>query len=176
MRAPKLLPKLTGIAVCGSVLLSACTSSNQTNDDQSLASKSPIVCYTPKTSDKDWYTSGKKAPKFHDLDGIDFRITTSNAEAQEYFSQGLMLAYGFNHAEAARSFFEATRLDSTCAMAYWGLAYVLGPNYNGGMEEDNFQRAYDAARTAEAAANPYRAGVLPPPRRLGRLPDAQGRR
>lgn len=153
MRAPKLLPKLTGIAVCGSVLLSACTSSNQTNDDQSLASKSPIVCYTPKTSDKDWYTSGKKAPKFHDLDGIDFRITTSNAEAQEYFSQGLMLAYGFNHAEAARSFFEATRLDSTCAMAYWGLAYVLGPNYNGGMEEDNFQRAYDAARTAERLSN-----------------------
>lgn len=61
-----------------------------------------------------------------------------------------MLAYGFNHAEAARSFYEATRLDSACAMAYWGFAYVLGPNYNGGMEEDNFQRAYDASLKANA--------------------------
>jgi hypothetical protein len=39
-----------------------------------------------------------------------------------------MLSYGFNHAEAARSFFEVARLDSTRAMAYWELAYVLGPN------------------------------------------------
>lgn len=60
-----------------------------------------------------------------------------------------MLSFGFNHAEAARSFFEAARLDSTCSMAWWGLAYVLGPNYNGGMEKDNFQRAFDAAQKAK---------------------------
>jgi len=107
-------------------------------------------CYSPQTSDKDWYASGKKAPKFAGLDGIDFKISTSSQEAQEYFNQGLMLAYGFNHAEAARSFYEASRLDSTCAMAYWGFAYVLGPNYNGGMEEDNFQRAYEAALKAKS--------------------------
>ena len=84
------------------------------------------------------------------MGGIDFRITTSVKEAQAYFNQGMMLSYGFNHAEAARSFFEAARLDSTCAMAYWGFAYVLGPNYNGGMEEDNFQRAYEAAQKARS--------------------------
>ncbi len=109
-----------------------------------------VGCYPTVTTDKDWYTSGKKAPKFKGLEGIVFKISTSNQEAQVYFNQGMMLSYGFNHAEAARSFYEATRLDSSCAMAYWGYAYVLGPNYNGGMEKDNFQRAYDAAIKAKS--------------------------
>lgn len=106
---------------------------------------SPIGCYAPPTTDKDWYSSGKKAPLFKGLEGIRFPITTRNPEAQQYFNQGLMLSYAFNHAEAARSFFQATRLDSSCAMAYWGYALVLGPSYNGGMEEDNFARAYEAS-------------------------------
>ena len=49
--------------------------------------------------------------------------------AQRYFDQGLILTYGFNHDEAARSFNEATRLDPDYAMAWWGLALALGPNY-----------------------------------------------
>lgn len=105
-------------------------------------------CCTPKTTDKDWYASDKKAPLFKGLDGINFTITTSDAEAQKYFNQGLMLSYAFNHAEAARSFYQSTRQDSTCAMCWWGYALVLGPNYNGGMESDNFQRAYDASQKA----------------------------
>ena len=44
------------------------------------------------------------------------------------------MANGFNHAEAERSFREAIRQDSTFAMGYWGIAYVLGPNYNSGGE------------------------------------------
>ncbi|MBD2704073.1 hypothetical protein IC229_25735 [Spirosoma sp. BT702] len=63
-----------------------------------------------------------------------------------------MLAYGFNHAEAARSFYEATRLDSTCAACYWGFSYVLGPNYNAGMEDDNYSRAYNAVQKARQLA------------------------
>ncbi len=102
----------------------------------------------PKVSDKDWYSSDKKAPIFNGLDGINFPVSTKNPEAQKYFNQGLMLSYAFNHAEAARSFYEAIRLDSTCAMCYWGFALVLGPNYNAGMETDNIQRAYDASQTA----------------------------
>ncbi|GAA4436147.1 hypothetical protein GCM10023091_13730 [Ravibacter arvi] len=86
------------------------------------------------------------------LSGLDFRITTTRPEVQAYFNQGLMLAYGFNHAEAARSFYEAIRLDSTCAMAHWGFAYVLGPNYNGGMEDGNFLRAWKSANTARRLA------------------------
>ncbi len=118
-----------------------------TQADKSTAA---IGCATPATTDQEWYTSGKKAPLFKDLGGIHFNITTASKEAQQYFNQGMMLAYGFNHAEAARSFYEATRLDSTCAMAYWGYAYVLGPNYNGGMEADNYQRAYAAAVKAKS--------------------------
>jgi tetratricopeptide (TPR) repeat protein len=109
-----------------------------------------MSCTAPKMTDVDWYTSGQKAPLFEGLDGIDFTITTGNAEAQRYFNQGMMLSYGFNHAEAARSFYEASRLDPKCAMAFWGYAYVLGPNYNGGMEDDNYERAYKAAQKAQS--------------------------
>ncbi|MGV3530606.1 MAG: hypothetical protein ACO1OO_17015 [Flavisolibacter sp.] len=124
----------------------SCSNADQTNVKDTVV----LGCYSPKTTDKEWYTSGKKAPLLNGLEGIDFKITTTSPEAQQYFNQGMMLAYGFNHAEAARSFYEATRLDSTCAMAYWGYAYVLGPNYNGGMEEDNYQRAYEAVVKAQA--------------------------
>lgn len=132
-------------------ILFACNNNNAKKENQSAEKAAPVIgCYSPKTTDKDWYTSGKKAPKLEGLGGIDFKISTSSKEAQEYFNQGMMLAYGFNHAEAARSFYEAARLDSTCAMAYWGFAYVLGPNYNAGMEEDNFQRAYEAVTKAKS--------------------------
>ena len=111
------------------------------------------MCTPPPTADTLWYTQNKKAPLFAGLDGVDFKITTSSPEAQKYFNQGLMLAYGFNHAEAARSFYEATRQDPNCAMCYWGYAYVLGPNYNAGMEPDNYSRAYRAAQQAKNLAN-----------------------
>lgn len=135
------------------ILLCACNvnSSNKKNKSTEKDTRT-VGCYKPQTSDKAWYSSRKKAPRLAGLEGIDFKISTSRKEAQEYFAQGMMLAYGFNHAEAARSFYQATRLDSTCAMAYWGLGYVLGPNYNAGMEEDNFQRAYEASAKAKLLA------------------------
>ncbi|MBO9151351.1 tetratricopeptide repeat protein [Chitinophaga sp. GCM10012297] len=138
----------TLISIC---IFSACHNRSKTEEKQASGKAAQSMgCAVPPTHDKDWYTSGKKAPLFEGLGGIDCKITTSVKEAQAYFNQGMMLSYGFNHAEAARSFFEATRLDSSCAMAYWGFAYVLGPNYNGGMEEDNFQRAYEAAVKAQS--------------------------
>jgi tetratricopeptide (TPR) repeat protein len=126
-------------------LTAAC---NQKPKLQSASDQKKMVSCAPQTTDKSWYTAGTKAPKLEGLQGINFTIATNNKEAQEYFNQGMMLAYGFNHAEAARSFFEATRLDSTCAMAWWGFAYVLGPNYNAGMEDDNYERAYAASQKA----------------------------
>ncbi|TXI69306.1 MAG: hypothetical protein E6Q41_02760 [Cyclobacteriaceae bacterium] len=137
--------KILWLMLSGACLLSC----NNTGEKKEKVS-APIGCFSTKTSDKDWYSSGKKAPKFKGLEGVDFKISSSSPEAQEYFNQGLMLSYGFNHAEAARSFYEAIRSDSSCAMAYWGYAYVLGPNYNGGMEEDNFQRAYEASVKAQS--------------------------
>src|SRR5688572_11428439 len=108
-----------------------------------------ISCCTPEMLDTAWYTSVIKAPILSGLEGINFKITTSNPESQRYFNQGMMLSYGFNHAEAARSFFEAARQDSACAMCWWGYAYVLGPDYNGGMEPNHFERAYEASRRAK---------------------------
>jgi hypothetical protein len=135
------------------VLLSSCFKKKEEAEKPASDSTARItVCYNPQTTDAEWYSSGKKAPLLNGLKGVDFKISTSNAEAQAYFNQGLMLSYGFNHAEAARSFYQATRLDSTCAMAYWGYAYVLGPNYNAGMEPDNFQRAWAATQKARQLA------------------------
>lgn len=134
-------------------------SCNQPTENKSASAKTdsiptPIGCGVPEVMDKSWYSSGKKAPLFDGLDGIHFLVSTSNSEAQKYFDQGLMLSFAFNHAEAGRSFFEAARQDSTCAMCYWGFAYVLGPNYNAGMEKDNFQRAYEAIQKAKAYSAP----------------------
>ncbi|BCS30031.1 TPR domain protein [Aspergillus puulaauensis] len=57
-------------------------------------------------------------------------ISTKNPQAQTWFTRGLIWTYAFNHEEAASCFQKAADHDPSCAMAYWGLAYTLGPNYN----------------------------------------------
>ena len=89
-----------------------------------------------------------QAPLFKGMGDLHHVITTDSQEAQRYFDQGLVLAYGFNHAEAARSFREAIKLDSDCAMCYWGLAYVLGPNINAAMEDNAIPESYQAIEKA----------------------------
>src|SRR5208282_229485 len=71
-------------------------------------------------------------------------VSTGNAGAQEFFDQGLRLTYAFNHDEAARSFKKATELDPKLAMAYWGIAEAVGPNYNDPASEDRFKQAHEA--------------------------------
>jgi tetratricopeptide (TPR) repeat protein len=56
-------------------------------------------------------------------------LRQKNAEAQKFFDQGLILNFGFNHNEAVRSFRRAIELDPEAAMAYWGVAWALGPRY-----------------------------------------------
>ena len=58
------------------------------------------------------------------------KITTNSAEAQQWFDQGLVLLYGFNHDEATRSFREAAARDPEAAMPWWGIAYATGININ----------------------------------------------
>ncbi|MCI0732834.1 MAG: hypothetical protein L0Y38_03295 [Methylococcaceae bacterium] len=77
-----------------------------------------------------------------------YPITTEFPIVQDYFNQGLILSYGFNHAEAARSFREAARHDPLCAMCYWGEALVLGPNINAQMAESDVVPAYSAVQKA----------------------------
>lgn len=127
------------------ILLFGCQNSNKKQDNGSTASM--IMC-APATTDRDWYNSEKTAPLFEGLGNLHFPISTQDTLAQKYFDQGLVLAYGFNHAEAARSFYYATKIDTSCAMAFWGYAYVLGPNYNAGMESDNYLRAFKSIQKA----------------------------
>ena len=73
---------------------------------------------------------------------------TATPDAQKYFDQGLRLYYGFNHAEAIRSFREAARLDPGCAMAWWGVAVSSGPNINLPMDADGAKIAMEAIAQA----------------------------
>jgi tetratricopeptide (TPR) repeat protein len=70
------------------------------------------------------------APLFDGMGDYHREITTSDPGAQIYFDQGMVLAFGFNHAEAIRSFRAAQRLDPSCAMCFWGEALATGPNIN----------------------------------------------
>ncbi len=93
-----------------------------------------------------------QAPLFNDLGNYSVKITTDEPLAQRFFDQGLMLTFGFNHAEAARAFREAARLDPECAMCYWGIEFVLGPNINAPMFDEAVPEAYAASQKAQALA------------------------
>ena len=91
---------------------------------------------------------GQIAPRLQNLGNHKFPVTTDSTRAQLFFNQGMMLTYGFNHAEASRSFREAARLDPNCAMTYWGMALVLGPNINMAMAPETEPQAYELIQKA----------------------------
>ena len=70
------------------------------------------------------------APLFEGMGDYHMPITTADSNAQRYFDQGMVLAFGFNHAESIRSFRAAQTMDPTCAMCFWGEALATGPNIN----------------------------------------------
>jgi len=67
---------------------------------------------------------------YFDLGSYSRPITTSSPDAQLWFDRGLNWCYGFAHEESVRCFQKALEFDPECAMAYWGIAYASGPNYN----------------------------------------------
>src|SRR5271167_1246412 len=75
-------------------------------------------------------------------------VSTKNPQAQQFFDQGLRFIYAFNHDEAARSFQHAAELDPKLAMAYWGVAEAVGPNYNDPADPDRYKHAHDAVQKA----------------------------
>src|SRR5688572_9368311 len=87
-------------------------------------------------------------PLYKDLGTHTKVVSTKVPLAQQYFNQGLRLVYGFNHAEAIRSFTRATELDPACAMCWWGIAYAYGPHVNAGMDSASGVKAYEAAQKA----------------------------
>jgi len=77
-------------------------------------------------------------------------VSTKNGQAQAFFDQGLKLVYAFNHEGAVASFRRAAELDPDLAMAHWGVALALGPNYNFPMSPEAHKAAYEALGRAIA--------------------------
>ena len=91
-------------------------------------------------------------PLMTGLGSVHHVVVTKSPLAQKYFDQGLRLCYAFNHDEAIRAFREAARLDPTCAMAHWGIAYALGPNVNFPVDKDREAQACIEVATARTLA------------------------
>jgi tetratricopeptide (TPR) repeat protein len=97
--------------------------------------------------------SASKATLMSGLSDLHHPVTTSNPEAQKFFDQGLRLIFAFNHEEATGSFQRAAQLDPKMAMAYWGIAESIGPNYNDPADPERFKKAHEAiAKAGELAA------------------------
>jgi len=102
-------------------------------------------------------------PLYSGLGPVHHQVTTASPLAQKYFDQGLAFTYGFNHFEAERSFEQAARIDPHMAMAYWGIALVLGPNYNLPQDQESGRRAFEAikrARSLEHGAAPQEHDLI----------------
>lgn len=123
---------------------------------------------------------------YYDLGSYHRPVTTSSSEAQLWFDRGLIWSYAFNHEEAIACFEKAIALDAAFPMAYWGLAYALGPNYNKPWEsfegrelESTVEKTHRAAKQAAQlshSASPVEVSVLNALQYrypVGRLSDGQ---
>jgi len=86
------------------------------------------------------------------LGDVHHPIKTANAEAQQFFDQGMALAFGFNHEAAIRSFERAQQLDPKAPMPYWGQAWALGTNYNMPVDDAREKLAFEKITTAKSLA------------------------
>jgi tetratricopeptide (TPR) repeat protein len=92
---------------------------------------------------------------YYDLGQYSRPVTTRSADAQAWFDRGLIWCYGYNHEEAIRCFRKAAERDPSCAMAYWGIAYAAGPNYNKqwkAFDPVDLERSLDTAHGAARRA------------------------
>ncbi|GAA4789932.1 hypothetical protein [Streptomyces ziwulingensis] len=88
---------------------------------------------------------------YYDLGSHGRPVTTVSDEAQTWFDRGLVWTYAFHHEEAVRCFEAAVAADPECAMAYWGIAYALGPHYNKPWEAFDGQELVRTVDRAHAA-------------------------
>ena len=88
---------------------------------------------------------------YYDLGTYSRSVTTGSVEAQRWFDRGLAWTYGYNHEEAISCYRRALDADPECAMAWWGVAYAAGPNYNKPWE------AFDEADAAHSLATAHEA-------------------
>ncbi|EJZ06301.1 tetratricopeptide repeat protein [Mycolicibacterium vaccae] len=74
------------------------------------------------------------AEPYYDLGSFHRPTDTPSEAAQIWFDRGMVWSYAFNHEEAIHCFERALELDPDFALARWGVAYAVGPNYNKGWE------------------------------------------
>ncbi|MEM8976683.1 MAG: tetratricopeptide repeat protein, partial [Pseudomonadota bacterium] len=97
-----------------------------------------------------------------DLGTYSRKVTTSSKTAQKWFDRGLIWTYAYHHEEAIVCFNNALKEDQNCAMAHWGIAYAIGPNYNKpweAFEDDEKPDALHQAEAAMAAATALKDGL-----------------
>lgn len=85
---------------------------------------------------------------YYDLGSYHRAIDTPSPQAQVWFDRAMVWAYAFNHEESIRCFERALALDPDLAIARWGIAYAVGPNYN---------KAWEAFDPVDLAASLARA-------------------
>ncbi|WP_343485466.1 hypothetical protein [Allomuricauda sp. d1] len=145
-----LLGAMTLLAVTAYIFSKA---KQQSTPRPQMASMNFIKCTVAKFMLKDVDTTQQIAPLFSGLGDLTLPITTEKPEAQTFFDQGLKLLYAFNHAEAHRSFMEASRKDGNAAMTFWGQAYALGPNINDPLPDTERKlKAFESLKKAQKAA------------------------
>jgi tetratricopeptide (TPR) repeat protein len=86
--------------------------------------------------------------------------STASSSAQTWFDRGLVWSYAFHHEEAIRCFERALEHDPGFALAHWGVAYAIGPNYNKQWEAfdpvdlaASLEKACDEVAAARACAD-----------------------
>lgn len=83
--------------------------------------------------------------------GLYRRAMTGTPDAQVWVNRGLAWTYGYHHEEAIVCFTRAAEIDPDCALAHWGVAYAIGPNYNKGWEDFEPREKGEALGIARAA-------------------------
>lgn len=137
-------------------VLSACSSIAPTSQPRSTPNNTTGDAPNPAVSNEPASVSSTPAaprepvPLFANLGSYQRPVTTTAADAQSYFDQGLRLVWAFNHDEAIRAFTAATVIDPNCAMCFWGIALAHGPNINLPMDPPRGQAAFAAAQKALA--------------------------
>ncbi len=122
-----------------------------------------VLCLAGVAQDHASHMQSHPVTLVNGLGDLHHPVSTKNVEAQKFFDQGLRFIYAFNHDEAARSFQHAGELDPKLAMAYWGVAEAIGPNYNDPADPDRFKHAHEAIQKAvdlSGGATPNEQGYI----------------
>jgi len=107
-----------------------------------------LLCASVAAQDDAAHPQGHSVTLVTGLGDTHHPVSTDVIQAQQFFDQGLRFIYVFNHDEAARSFQHAAELDPKLAMAFWGVAEAVGPNYNDPADPDRYKKAHDATQKA----------------------------